>query len=548
MDLTEKIISSEILKARHGRYEDNAENRRLHRVGQEYGKAAKEKEETTSTISALENKIAQMEKNKHVFLEQENGKMRYERALKTLKDKLAEKKGGRKGDEKLHDEAIERKDKEASKKEAKRSEKTDSDYESVNQKNRESKAQRDKNIEERLKTGWMEVGDGRVAKVVENLRDGSFIARFYDGKEEFDDKVSPGTRMYEALSSSEKFPKETLRKYRDYLQGVLSTTKSKVLYEYYKKEIAKTSEKIGEKSEEEKAREADVKKKTDKKESVKKEDTDSKPSEEKESEQVYTRVKFEDIPNSGKVNLKKYLSGKMKRSADEAWGDISRIDTEGLRKMERGMVEDFNRQFDDLPKSRRAEKLYAIMKVKGELAKRDKKKTMNDNDKQAAKDTLKEVRKNQSSVIKEAKSILDDAVGGKLKWGKTEAGTWGTLDNGENDHLLGDLSLELEKWGNLKIWDMVEGKVIKTFGSQSSMFEDSIKKFFKEQKGSGKADESLSEKKSSLQKELREMEQIHGLRERGKAWKDYDERVQYRKAMNEKQHEIDDIEKQLSKK
>lgn len=40
------------------------------------------------------------------------------------------------------------------------------------------------------------------------------------------------------------------------------------------------------------------------------------------------------------------------------------------------------------------------------------------NDKQAAKDTLKEVRKNQSSVIKEAKSILDDAVGGKLKWGK----------------------------------------------------------------------------------------------------------------------------------
>jgi hypothetical protein len=167
------------------------------------------------------------------------------------------------------------------------------------------------------------------------------------------------------------------------------------------------------------------------------------------------------------------------------------------------------------------------------------------NDKQAAKDTLKEVRKNQSSVIKEAKSILDDAVGGKLKWGKTEAGTWGTLDNGENDHLLGDLSLELEKWGNLKIWDMVEGKVIKTFGSQSSMFEDSIKKFFKEQKGSDKADESLSEKKSRLQKELREMEQIHGLRERGKAWKDFNERAEFRRDMNKKQHEIDDVERQM---
>lgn len=370
MDLTEKIISSEILKARHGRYEDNAENRRLHRVGQEYGKAAKEKEETTSTISALENKIAQMEKNKHIFMEQENGKMRYERALKTLKDKLAEKKGGRKGDEKLHEEAIERKDKEASKKETKRSEKTDSDYESVNQKNRESKAQRDKNIEERLKTGWMEVGNGRVAKVVENLRDGSFIARFYDGKEEFDDKVSPGTRMYEALSSSEKFPKETLRKYRDYLQGVLSTTKSKVLYEYYKKEIAKTSEKIGEKSEEEKAREADVKKKTDKKESVKKEDTDSKPSEEKESEQVYTRVKFEDIPNSGKVNLKKYLSGKRREKIDSQWKDAGKISDADLKKMEAGLVKKFNDSFDSSSKSQRAEDLYNIMKVKGELQKR----------------------------------------------------------------------------------------------------------------------------------------------------------------------------------
>lgn len=91
-----------------------------------------------------------------------------------------------------------------------------------------------------------------------------------------------------------------------------------------------------------------------------------------EAEESYTRVKFDDIPNSGKVNLKKYLSGKMKRSADEAWGDISKIGTKDLQKMEQGLVEDFNRQFDDLPKSRRAEKLYAIMKVKGELSKRGK--------------------------------------------------------------------------------------------------------------------------------------------------------------------------------
>lgn len=91
-----------------------------------------------------------------------------------------------------------------------------------------------------------------------------------------------------------------------------------------------------------------------------------------EEPEIYTRVKFDDVPNSGKVNLKKYLSEKMKRSADETWGDISKIDTKGLQKMEKGLIEDFNRQFDDLPKSRRAEKLYAIIKVKGELAKRGK--------------------------------------------------------------------------------------------------------------------------------------------------------------------------------
>lgn len=108
----------------------------------------------------------------------------------------------------------------------------------------------------------------------------------------------------------------------------------------------------------------------DKKYAFKEKIQEGKPKE--ETEESYTRVKFEDVPNSGKVNLKKYLSEKMKRSADEAWGDISKIDTKGLQKMEKGLVEDFNRQFDDLPKSRRAEKLYAIIKVKGELSKRGK--------------------------------------------------------------------------------------------------------------------------------------------------------------------------------
>ena len=108
-----------------------------------------------------------------------------------------------------------------------------------------------------------------------------------------------------------------------------------------------------------------------KKEETTKEESKSEPKQ-GETEESYTRVKFDDLPNSGKVNLKKYLSDKVKRTADENLGILSKVSTENLKKMEAGLVKEFNSQFDDLPKSRRAEKLYAIMKVKGELASRGK--------------------------------------------------------------------------------------------------------------------------------------------------------------------------------
>lgn len=92
-----------------------------------------------------------------------------------------------------------------------------------------------------------------------------------------------------------------------------------------------------------------------------------------ETKESFTRVKFDDLPNSGKVNLKKYLSDKVKRTADENLGILSKVSTENLKKMEAGLVKEFNSQFDDLPKSRRAEKLYSIMKVKAELAQRGNK-------------------------------------------------------------------------------------------------------------------------------------------------------------------------------
>jgi hypothetical protein len=91
-----------------------------------------------------------------------------------------------------------------------------------------------------------------------------------------------------------------------------------------------------------------------------------------ETEESYTRVKFEDIPNSGKVNLKKYLSEKVRKGVDEKWSNIKNIPTDNLKKMEKGLVNDLNKNFEAIKKSQRAELLYSIMKVKGELEKRGK--------------------------------------------------------------------------------------------------------------------------------------------------------------------------------
>lgn len=91
-----------------------------------------------------------------------------------------------------------------------------------------------------------------------------------------------------------------------------------------------------------------------------------------EVKESYTRVKFEDVPNSGKVNLKKYLSEKVRKGVDEKWSNIRNIPTDNLKKMEKGLVNDLNKNFEAIKKSQRAELLYSIMKVKGELEKRGK--------------------------------------------------------------------------------------------------------------------------------------------------------------------------------
>ena len=123
-----------------------------------------------------------------------------------------------------------------------------------------------------------------------------------------------------------------------------------------------------------------------------------------EVKESYTRVKFEGVPNSGKVNLKKYLSDKVKRTADENLGILSKVSTENLKKMEAGLVKEFNSQFDDLSKSRRAEKLYSIMKVKAELAKRGKENQKTDKTKEEKTSESKDKSRVEGKIIAEDKN------------------------------------------------------------------------------------------------------------------------------------------------
>lgn len=80
-------------------------------------------------------------------------------------------------------------------------------------------------------------------------------------------------------------------------------------------------------------------KQTGKKEETPKEE----PKAQSEEPETYTRVKFDDMPQSGKVNLKKYLSNKIRAEVDKAWKDKAKIGDKTLQDMEKGMVAEFNK-------------------------------------------------------------------------------------------------------------------------------------------------------------------------------------------------------------
>lgn len=236
-------MNSVIEKARYGRYEDNPENQRLHRVGMEYGHAAakpepgmeKPKQEEPKNplerdAAALERKIADIQKNKRIWLEYEDGESRFRKVTSQLQAKLD-------------------------------------------------------GIREQLKK------QGGATEKKEEVKETTTVK---EGKQE------------------EKETKTT--------------------------EVETKKESDGE-----------------------------------EQEEFTYRIKFDDMPDSGKVKFKKYLSNKIKNRIDESFKNLQGLDDKTIQVLHDGIVKDFNENFESMKKSERAEALYKAMKVKNELAKRGNK-------------------------------------------------------------------------------------------------------------------------------------------------------------------------------
>nr|DAI33594.1 MAG TPA: hypothetical protein [Caudoviricetes sp.] len=258
-------------------------------------------------------KLSYLQDNEERLIKRD-GKERYEERLKQAKDEVAELKG-----EEPQEETKSEPKKEESRGEKKTDKASDPIYQ-VQQKKKEASKKYDSKREEARQ---------KYDKEADEIR--SEIDKLYES--DHPDAAKKRKELWNTL-------KEKTNKYD------AETTRLKDEYEAEYKKLDEAEDKLYDQRQKEETSE--------------------------EVKESYTRVKFEDVPNSGKVNLKKYLSEKVRQGVDEKWSNIKNIPTDNLKKMEKGLVNDLNKNFEAIKKSQRAELLYSIMKVKGELEKRGK--------------------------------------------------------------------------------------------------------------------------------------------------------------------------------
>lgn len=430
--LIEKSILNERLeKSRSGTYADTSENRRKHRVGQKYGSEKKEEEKPEKTSSNEKDPAKELEAVNKVIAAINEGKLKLpQEEIMVLVEKKNNLELAKRQAEKIHSgvkaneekrNAAEAKEtskkineaqKEEEKPEVKSEEKEglDEDGEPVTITHDKEKFERYRIFRD-LHAARMKRGTSPNLSKMGYLKNSGDVnkkgnEKYYELQKEFGDKkyaFKEKTQEQEPKSERktdkasdpiyqvQQKKKEASKKYdskreeaRQKYDKEADEIRSEIdkLYESdhpdaakKRKELWNTLKEKTNKYDAETSRlkdeyEAEYKKLDEAEDKLY--DQRQKEETSEEVKESFTRVKFEDVPNSGKVNLKKYLSEKVRKGVDEKWSNIKNIPTDNLKKMEKGLVNDLNKNFEAIKKSQRAELLYSIMKVKGELERRGK--------------------------------------------------------------------------------------------------------------------------------------------------------------------------------
>lgn len=390
--LTERTI----MKSRSGVYSDTAENRRKHRVGQKYG-AEKQSDDGEKTEKKETDPAKELEAVNKVIAAINEGKLNLPAAeVMKLSEKKQKLEAAKKQAEKINA-GVKANEEKKNAKEAKETSKKINEAQKKEAEKKEESSSK--------KYAEMDIKEAKKELLGKEI---TFKKYFFDGVDSYKDAVGKinQVRLYgkekqpvlaadfpngDSIQISLKQLDE--RKASNYEIGfdekageVKSDKKgtSQESSDTDKEDLREARRKLSYlQDNEERLIKRDGKEKYDERlkqakdevEKLKgdtpKEEPKSEPKQ-SEAEESYTRIKFDDVPNSGKINLKKYLSEKVRKGVDEKWSNIKNIPTENLKKMEKGLVNDLNKNFEAIKKSQRAELLYSIMKVKGELESRGK--------------------------------------------------------------------------------------------------------------------------------------------------------------------------------
>lgn len=390
--LTERTI----MKSRSGVYSDTAENRRKHRVGQKYG-AEKQSDDGEKTEKKETDPAKELEAVNKVIAAINEGKLNLPAAeVMKLSEKKQKLEAAKKQAEKINA-GVKANEEKKNAEEAKETSKK------INEAQKKESEKKEKSSSK--KYAEMDIKEAKKELLGKEI---TFKKYFFDGVDSYKDAVGKisQVRLYgkekqpvlaadfpngdsiqislkqlderkasnyeigfdEKAGEVESDKKGTSQESSDTDKEDLREARRKLSY------LQDNEERLIKRDGKEKYDER-LKQAKDEVEKLKgdtpKEEPKSEPKQ-SEAEESYTRIKFDDVPNSGKINLKKYLSEKVRKGVDEKWSNIKNIPTENLKKMEKGLVNDLNKNFEAIKKSQRAELLYSIMKVKGELESRGK--------------------------------------------------------------------------------------------------------------------------------------------------------------------------------